>query len=186
MTPHSSQCRGRHFSTFLRACLTVTLTVLTLLGCNSSDLEDSAKREMKPAAAELLEVWKSGIQEAAIDLFLKTDWTSATLFPEESVLRFTEKEYIKQANQTTLGQELITASGQLKQLARAVADEGIRLGATGDLEAAQAHFQALRSCGQALNQEHYTKLLQLVGQAFTMMAEKCEAHIAQFSEHQLE
>ena len=75
--------------------------------------------------------------------------------------------------------EMVPQLDLLKQLAAAVIQAGRDAAAKGDITQARKYFTSLKQFGAALDSPDYTRIVQLVGQAFGQMADKELAKVGQ-------
>jgi hypothetical protein len=104
------------------------------------------------------------------------------LFAPGSALSLTEAEFsslpVTDA-QSKESKEMVPQLASLKQLAAAVIQAGRDAAAKGDLTQARKYFTSLKQFGAALDSPDYTRIVQLVGQAFGQMADKELAKVGQ-------
>ncbi len=157
----------------------VTMLVIALAGCGrrtgpSTSPSGSASSATRPAVAEpVLSAWQQGDSAGAIRRFLEADWKARPLFAPGSPLSLTEDQFqsLSAADREAKGAATMAQLDAFKKLARAVAEAGQQAHASGDTAQARKDFVALRQCGEALSSPESMRIVQLVGQALTKMAD---------------
>lgn len=170
----------------------VILAAFLLIGCgkkagSSANAPQSAMAEkansdnstaiIQPA----LTAWEDGDKAAAIRKFLETDWNARPLFPPDSALNLSEKQFnsLKAAENEAKSKELLAKLDSLKRLAAEVAQSGRAAVGKNDTAQAQKCFASLQQCGTALDNPNHTRLVQLVGQALKKLADAELAKVGQ-------
>ena len=120
-----------------------------------------------------MSAWQQGDQSAAISSFLAADWSARPLFASDSVLSLTEDQFksLSDADRQAKSGEMTKQLDSLKRLAAAVAQAGRDAASNGDTAQAQKCFTSLKQCGAALSSPDCLGLVQLVGKAFSRMAD---------------
>jgi hypothetical protein len=161
----------------------VMAVTMFLVGCGKPDASSGtspsqAKEQANgaPAAAvaqSALLAWQQGDKSMAVSKFVDADWTARPLFPTDSPLSLTEEQFqsLPIAESEAKGKEMLPQLSALKALATAVAQAGRDAAAKGDAAQAQKYFAALKQAGTALSNPDCMAIVQLVGKAFTKMAD---------------
>lgn len=148
--------------------LTFAIAVL-LAGCGQR-----ASSPPRPTPTTPLEValasWHDGDQEAALQRFLETDWTTPPLFTPGSPLALKESDLrgLSQAQLKSDMEYVMAQLADLKRLAAAVRDTASAAEATDPAFAKRCRAQ-LYQCGAALDRPDRLKIVQLVGRAVRQM-----------------
>jgi hypothetical protein len=128
-----------------------------------------------PVAQPALTAWQQGDKAAAVSSFLAADWSGRPLFAPGSALSLTEdkfKSLSETDQQAKVSREMVPQLDSFKQLSAAVTQAGRDAAAKGDVTQARKCFTSLKQFGTALDSPDYTRIVQLVGQAFQKMADK--------------
>jgi len=161
----------------------VVAATILLVGCGkqntSSGTSPSPAKEQpsaasaSPVAQAALSAWQQGDQSTAVSSFLAADWSARPLFASDSVLSLTEAQFasLSAADRQAKSGEMTKQLDSLKRLAAAVAQAGRDAASKGDTAQAQKCFTSLKQCGAALSSPDCLSLVQLVGKAFTKMAD---------------
>ena len=158
--------------------------LILLAGCGkkSSSSGGSSSSAAVPVTQPVMTAWQQGDKSTAVSRFLETDWSSRPLFAPGSALSLTEAEFSSLSvadQQLKDSKKIVPQLDSLKQLAAAVVQAGRDAAAKGDLTQARKYFTSLKQFGTALDSPDYTRIVQLVGQAFGKMADKEMAKIGQ-------
>jgi hypothetical protein len=126
-----------------------------------------------PAGQSVVSLWQQGDRKKAIDGFVAADWKARPLFAADSVLSLSEAQFAgtPRSDIEAKGREMFAQITPLKQLASAVAQAGADAAARNNIAQAIKYFNALKECGQALDNPDSLKLLRLVGVAMEKRAD---------------
>lgn len=185
--------RGKSPLHICKLLLVLSIVVLTT-SCGKKGTETKAPgREAAQApgsisAESAIAAFKQGDRAGAVEKFVRVDWTRRPLFPADSLLNLSEEQFkekilaIRQAarpgtvplskEEQELADKLMNEIRTLKELVRAVADEAKAAAARGDRSTAQRYYTAIRNCGQALQSQEFTQMVQLAGKGFVKLADE--------------
>lgn len=161
----------------------VMAVTMFLAGCGKPDASSGsspsqAKEQPNgspaaPVAQSAMLAWQQGDKSMAVSKFVEADWSARPLFPADSALSLTEDQFrsLPMAESEAKGKEMLPQLSALKALATAVAQAGREAAAKGDAVQAQKYFTALNQAGTALSSPDCMTIVQLVGKAFTKMAD---------------
>jgi hypothetical protein len=123
--------------------------------------------------APALSAWQQGDQATAVRRFVEADWSARPLFAADSALSLSEAQFtaLSNAEREAKSPPMMAQLDSLKRLAAAVAQAGRDAAAQGDHTAARRHFTSVKQCGAALDSPSCLRIAQLVGQAFTRLAD---------------
>ncbi|MEY2409241.1 MAG: hypothetical protein QOF48_1911 [Verrucomicrobiota bacterium] len=151
------------------------LACVILMGCNKKPAASGnvAVPQTPTVSQPVMAAWQRGDKSAAAKLFIETDWSARPLFAPESVLGLSEPQFValRSSDRQVKTDELFVQLDALKRLASEVAQAGRDAAAGGDMAAAQKHFWALKQFGTNLDTTNNLRVVQLVGQAMTRIAD---------------
>jgi hypothetical protein len=162
---------------------TAIAVAILLVGCGKQDTssgtssspakEQASRASATPVAQAAISAWQKGDQSTAVSSFLAADWSARPLFSSDSVLSQTEDQFksLPIGDQQARSAEMTKQLDSLKRLAAAVAQAGRDAASKGDTTQAQKYFTSLKQCGAALSSPDCMSLVQLVGKAFSKMAD---------------
>lgn len=163
--------------------LALATGIFMLAGCSKNDSapeaaspgapKSSATSAATPAAEPALAAWRQGDKSTAVNRFVETDWTTRPLFAPGSLLALSEDQFkqLSAGERQSKSAEIVSAAGELKQLAAAVADRARQAAANKDLPQTRKLFSSVKQCGEALDGPQSLTIVRLVGQAFKKMAD---------------
>lgn len=185
--------RGRGPLRLLELLLVLFAVVLSS-GCGNKGPEtkapghEAAQAPGSITAESVIAAFKQGDRTGAIEKFVRVDWTRRPLFATDSLLNLSEEQFkekilaLRQAarpgavplskEEQELSEKLMSEIRTLKELVRAVADEAKAAVARGDRATAHRYYTAIRECGQALQSQEFTQLVQLAGKGFVKLADE--------------
>ena len=159
------------------------MVLISVGGCDrkSSPSTASAAGGPKSGVAEsVLTTWQQGDQAGAVKRFVEIDWTARPLFAPESVFNLSESQLqtLGASSRKAKLDQLMPQLDTFKKLARGVVEAGRDAAARKDTAYARKCFAAIRQSGQALEGPQSMRIVRLVGQAMTKMADTESAKIA--------
>ena len=164
------------------SAMAAVLILLAGCGKKTSSSGGSSSPAEVPVTQPVMTAWQQGDKATAVSKFVETDWSGRPLFAPGSALSLTEAEFsslpVTDA-QSKESKEMVPQLASLKQLAAPVIQAGRDAAAKGDLTQARKYFTSLKQFGAALDSPDYTRIVQLVGQAFGQMADKELAKVGQ-------
>jgi hypothetical protein len=134
---------------------------------------DDSKASSKESPAAALDLWQSGKQEQAADVFVKTRWRESPRAATSMIGDTTEQRFkeLPPDAQTAKRQELMAKASTLRDLSRFVLDEGKRAMAAGDYAKSERYFTAVRDAGKSISdQRDLAQLARQVGTALERAA----------------
>ena len=164
------------------SAMTAALFLLAGCGKKSTSSSGSSSSAAVPVTQPVMAAWQQGDKSAAVSKFLETDWSGRPLFAPGSALSLTKAEFNSLSvtdRQSKDSREMVPQLDSFKQLSAAVIQAGRDAVAKGDVTQARKCFTSLKQFGRALDSPDYTRIVQLVGQAFGKMADKELAKIGQ-------
>ncbi len=122
-------------------------------------------RLVVPATHSAMEAWQAGDKRAAIDRFIKVDWSVRPLFASYRALSMTEEQFValSGAEREARSKEVIKEVASFKKLVATVFEAGHEAAAKRDDAQARKIFTSLKLCGAALDNPDCLRLLQIVG-----------------------
>lgn len=162
------------------SAMAAVLILLAGCGKKTSSSGGPSSPAAMPVTQPVMTAWQQGDKSTAISRFLETDWSGRPLFAPGSAVSLTEAEFSSLPvtdQQLKDSKEMVPQLDSMKQLAAAVIQAGRDAAARGDLTQARKYFISLKQFGAALDSPDYTRIVQLVGQAFGKMADKEMARI---------
>jgi hypothetical protein len=126
-----------------------------------------------PVTQPVLAMWQEGDKPGAVSLFVETDWSGRPLFPSGMALSLSQNQFqaLPDVDRQLKSGEMTAQLDLMKQIAAAVAQAGRDAAAKGDIAQARKCFISLKQFGTALDSPNCLRLLQLVGQVSTNMAD---------------
>jgi len=129
---------------------------------------------------QVLSVWRTDGEAAAVSRFLEADWSMHPLFTPGSILSVSEDEFaaLPAAERNAKADEMLTQLGELRKLAAAVELAGVDAETKKDFDQARKCFDSLKQCGRALDTSGALLAFRLVGQAMEKKANAAAAALA--------
>ena len=117
---------------------------------------------------QVLQVWASGQQDQAVDLFLKIQWEQPDIFALDSIFQISEAEFVKLPKDQRLQnqQKAMKLSKDIMVLAKFIVQQAKHEGVY------EATRNALIDCGKRLSRDDQLLLVQMVGKAIVGYTEK--------------
>jgi hypothetical protein len=136
----------------------------------------TGQQETAPSTTAVMEpiwsAWQQGDQSLAVSRFVQANWSARPLFTPGSTLSLSEGQFMSlpTSERNVKANDSINQIGDLKQLARAVAQAGRDAAMKNDSAQARKCFTSLKQCGEALDGPDSLLLVRQVGKALKTMA----------------
>ena len=125
--------------------------------------------------------WRQGDKSMAVSRFAEANWSARPLFAPGSTFSLSEGQFqsLPAAERNAKANDAINQVGELKQLARAVAQAGNDAAVQNNFDQARKYFNSLKQCGEALDGPDSLILVSQVGKALKKMAAEESAKLGQ-------
>ena len=142
-------------------------------------VEDEADSPEAPATTkmylgEVLVSWNLGKTDEAVRKFVALAWDDPAVLRGIPALAMPEAQLasLPEAQRDMIAQHAEELADTLGNLVKEVSAMGDELAASGNTEAARAHFVALRQSGQILESPNHLLIMQVLGEAMATFAQE--------------
>ena len=127
-----------------------------------------------PGLEKALDLWKTGRQEKAANVFLAIDWNQPHSFSPDSAFSLSEKQFasLPTAKRFELQRQAMDATDTMRNLVKHVISIGRDSLAQKDYDAAQNCFEAVLNCGKTLSSPDSLTVIKMTGDAMQKLAAK--------------
>jgi hypothetical protein len=125
-----------------------------------------------PGLEKALDLWKTGRQEKAANVFLVIDWNQPPSFSPDSVFSLSEKQFasLPTAKRFELQRQAMDVTDTMRDLVKDVISLGRDSLAQKDYDEARNCFEAIRNCGKTLSSSDSLTVIKMTGDAMQKLA----------------
>jgi hypothetical protein len=134
--------------------------------------QQESATDATPVMEPVMIAWQKGDKSTAVNRFVEANWSARPLFAPGTIFSLSESQFtaLSSSDRNTKANDAINQVGELKQLARAVAQAGRDAAMKNDSAQARKCFNSLKQCGEALDGPDSLLLARQLGKALKTMA----------------